>query len=123
MCESAAVKFATLYSVATSSNQLLYFVKQNCSKSNPQIATKEWLGRGRDGFTVAVLPISVVCRQSCSKKLEQWYYVWHKGGSKNRDGKMKYASKVRDIRIQKVYKVDIPVAPWYIPRCTHAGTI
>ena len=44
---------------------------------------------------MAVLPISVVCRQSCSKKLKRWYYVWHKGGAQNTNGKMRYASQVR----------------------------
>ena len=63
----------------------------NGSRTVP-ILKEAWRGIGRGGLTLTVLPSVIVCRQHCSRHLLSSYYVWHKGGKRNRDGKRKYAA-------------------------------
>ena len=63
----------------------------NGSRTVP-ISKEAWRGTGRGGLTLTVLPSVVVCRQDCSRHLLSSYYIWHKGGKRNRDGKRKYAA-------------------------------
>ena len=63
----------------------------NGSRTVP-ISKEAWGGIGRGGLTLTVLPSIIVCRQDCSRHLLSSYYVWHKGGKRNRDGKQKYAA-------------------------------
>ena len=63
----------------------------NGSRTVP-ISKEAWGGIGRGELTLTVLPSIVVCRQGCSRHLLSSYYVWHKGGKRNRDGKWKYAA-------------------------------
>ena len=56
------------------------------------ILKEAWQGKGRGGFTVTVLPSTVMCRtRDCPRRRRSLYYVWHRGG-KHEDGKRKYAA-------------------------------
>ena len=60
--------------------------------SRRSILKEAWQGKGRGGFTVTVLPSTVMCRaRECPRRRRSSYYVWHRGG-KHEDGKQKYAA-------------------------------
>ena len=63
--------------------------------SRRSILKEAWQGKGRGGFTVTVLPSTVMCRaRECLKHHRSSYYVWHRGG-KHEDGKQKYAAAAK----------------------------
>ena len=51
---------------------------------------KTWMGRNDDGFAVAILKFTHICRKRCAKKEMSRYYVWHHGG-KFIEGKLERA--------------------------------
>lgn len=74
-------------------NFALQAMDMHWDNSHMSMITQAMMGEGRSGFRAAVLPVRDVCRQTCTKKIIHMYYVWHKGGSQNKEGKMSYASK------------------------------
>ena len=44
-------------------------------------------------LSVAVLPFSTICRFGCRADLRDKYYIWHKGGSRDKKSKMKGAKQ------------------------------
>ena len=60
--------------------------------SYTSILKEAWQGKGIQGFTVTVLPSTIMCRaRECHRHHRSSYYVWHSGG-KHEDGKRKYAA-------------------------------
>ena len=59
--------------------------------TSKSILTDEWTATTPSGFNVTVLPAKYICRHECSVEHRSEYYVWHKGGPTNSDGKRKYA--------------------------------
>ena len=54
------------------------------------------LGRSPSSdLSVAVLPLSEVCRFDCRAEFRGRYYIWHKGGSRDKKSKMKGAKQGR----------------------------
>jgi hypothetical protein len=54
------------------------------------------LGRSQSsGLSVVVLPLSDVCRFDCRPEYRGRYYIWHKGGSRDKNSKMKGAKQGR----------------------------
>ena len=61
----------------------------------------QWLGGGGEGkeargicqnnMSVTLLPYSFACRSNCRRSERGSYYVWHKGGPRDRESKMKNA--------------------------------
>lgn len=49
-----------------------------------------WIGQNSEGFAVAILKFTHVCRKACAKKQKGLYYVWHHGG-KFIEGKLERA--------------------------------
>ena len=59
------------------------------------ILKEAWQGNGTQGFTVTVLPSTIMCRaRECPRRRRPSYYVWHRGG-KHEDGKQKYAAAAK----------------------------
>ena len=52
---------------------------------------KEASGLCQNGLSVTLLPYSFACRSNCKRSEKGSYYVWHKGGPRDRDSKMKNA--------------------------------
>ena len=47
----------------------------------------------QNGLNVTVLPYSVVCRYGCLPQRRNQYYIWHKGGDRDKESKMSGALK------------------------------
>lgn len=47
----------------------------------------EALGRCYNGLSVTVLPYGVICRYNCSPQHRNGYYIWHRGGDRDMQGK------------------------------------
>ena len=59
---------------------------------NRATASDEVPGVCSNGMTVTLLPYTVACRASnCKKSGKSSYYVWHKGGHRDGDSKMRNA--------------------------------
>ena len=59
------------------------------------ILKEAWQGNSMQGFTVTVLPSTIMCRaRECPRRRRSSYYVWHRGG-KHEDGKRKYAAAAK----------------------------
>ena len=52
---------------------------------------KEARGLCQNSLSVTLLPYSFACRSNCRRSEKESYYVWHKGGPRDRDSKMKNA--------------------------------
>ena len=50
---------------------------------------------GSANLSVVVLPFSQICRFGCRADSRDSYYVWHKGGSRDKQSKMKGAKQGR----------------------------
>lgn len=59
--------------------------------TSKSILTDEWTARTPSGFKVTVLPAKYICQHECNVTHRSEYYVWHKGGPTNSEGKMKHA--------------------------------
>ena len=44
-------------------------------------------------LSVVVLPFHTVCRYGCHNEMRDQYYIWHKGGSRDKKSKMKGAKQ------------------------------
>ena len=53
----------------------------------------DWRATTPDGFKITILPSKYMCRQMCDITKVEQYYVWHRGGSRNTEGKMAYAQR------------------------------
>ena len=54
------------------------------------------LGRSpNSGLSVVVLPLNDICRFDCKPGYRSRYYVWHKGGSRDKKSKMEGAQQGR----------------------------
>ena len=51
-----------------------------------QLSSKAF-GECRNGLSVTVLPFNTICRYGCHPKMRNTYYIWHKGGERNRESK------------------------------------
>ena len=47
----------------------------------------------RSNLSVVVLPFSTICRFGCRANMRGQYYIWHKGGSRDKQSKMKGAKQ------------------------------
>ena len=45
------------------------------------------------GLSVVVLPFGTICRYGCRAESRKQYYIWHKGGSRDKKSKMKGAKQ------------------------------
>ena len=45
------------------------------------------------GLGVVVLPFGTICRYGCRSQLRSHYFIWHKGGSRDKKSKMKGAKQ------------------------------
>ena len=52
---------------------------------------KETSGMCQNSLSVTLLPYSFACRSNCRRSERESYYVWHKGGPRDRDSKMRNA--------------------------------
>ena len=66
------------------------------------ISGRESFGEGVNGFKVTALSQNQVCRQrNCRRKDVARYYVWHKGGGKNRGSKIRSSAKIGSWYLKK----------------------
>lgn len=88
-----------------STNTLNDQVKINCALNTMQpdwgdtadkdILYDEWVATTPDRLKVTILPSKDVCRQTCKAEKRDQYYIWHRGGKRDTDGKIKYAIRGR----------------------------
>ena len=51
------------------------------------------VGSSSNGLKVVVLPFNTICRFGCQTKMRDTYYIWHKGGSRDKESKKRGAKK------------------------------
>ena len=67
----------------------------NITWDSESVRTMESHGKGERGFKVTALSQLQVCRMGqCHAENADHYYIWHKGGHKTRDSKIKTSSEI-----------------------------